>query len=733
MRTGQVRGAVVVLLVLASACGKERPAGAPRETASAGGDTRVPAVAEAARPGRRVLFVGLDAADWQLLDGYMADGTMPNLAALAGQGASGVLVTIHPPLSPLVWTTMMTGVSPLEHRILDFTRFAPASGAREPIPSCERRVPAVWNMASWAGRGVAVFGLWATWPAERVRGLLVADRFSSFTAPDRLPPPGTVWPAERAAWATGVLQRAEAQTGLPALRRYLPWLTESEYARLAGAPQPYAHPVTALQRILSETRAYDELARGWLAAARPAPDLTVLYFQGPDTIGHIFAPYAPPRQEAVSAADFARYSQVPRLYFAEVDRLLGGYRRIAERSGAVLMIASDHGFRWKEGRPAQLSSAAAATAARWHRDEGIYLFWDPRAAGGHAGDAGGAPAAGRDKSPPPPFGVRRADARGGVAQVCATLLSLLGLPPGKGLAGPPLPGSPSVGAPRGVDTTTRPPRRGGPGLAPAGAGQATAAIDYQAFYRPAPEPAATAAASAASGGSVASAAGAAGEELAQLRALGYVGANEPATAAPGQGPAGSPAAERSRTAASFNNEGLLLLGEQRDAEARRAFERALGRDPDLASALANLSDLLAAPGAGPADADRADDLLVRALAGGVPDGVERILARAASYGRASAAERSLRLLAAAAAARPEEARLWLLHGRYLLERQRCDDALADFTRTVRLSPGDPLAHASLGLACLCRGDAAGARRAFRRSLELDPHQPELQRFLAPGR
>src|SRR6185503_11210579 len=128
------------------------------------------------------LFVGLDGADWDLLDGYIASGTMPNLAALAREGRTGALTTIQPPLSPLVWTTEMTGVSPLEHGILDFTRFDPRTGEREPISRAERRVPAVWNMASAAGRSVAVLGLWATWPAEPVRGLLVADRFSSFTA-----------------------------------------------------------------------------------------------------------------------------------------------------------------------------------------------------------------------------------------------------------------------------------------------------------------------------------------------------------------------------------------------------------------------------------------------------------------------------------------------------------------------------------------------------------------------
>ena len=62
---------------------------------------------------------------------------------MAREGRSGELATLQPPLSPLVWTSMMTGVGPLEHGILDFTRFHPVTGEREPITSDERRVPAV--------------------------------------------------------------------------------------------------------------------------------------------------------------------------------------------------------------------------------------------------------------------------------------------------------------------------------------------------------------------------------------------------------------------------------------------------------------------------------------------------------------------------------------------------------------------------------------------------------------
>src|SRR5438552_3978401 len=92
----------------------------------------------------------------------------------------GRLATEMPPLSPLVWTTMMTGVSPLQHQILDFTRFNPFTHEKEPITSDERRAPAIWNMLAYGGKECAQFGLWATYAAEPVQAINVSDRLFTF-------------------------------------------------------------------------------------------------------------------------------------------------------------------------------------------------------------------------------------------------------------------------------------------------------------------------------------------------------------------------------------------------------------------------------------------------------------------------------------------------------------------------------------------------------------------------
>jgi tetratricopeptide (TPR) repeat protein len=612
------------------------------------------AIAHQAVPGKRVIFIGLDGADWSLLDGYAARGVMPTLAKLMAEGSSGTLQTIHPPLSPLIWTTMMTGVSPLEHRILDFLRVNPISGQREPITSDERKVPALWNMATAGGKKVGAFGFWATYPAEAVNGVLVSDRLFTFLFSESTPPADVVYPAAMEAWARDGLKRAQDSVGYDAVKSMLPWLSESEYVEAATVVDPYSHPVSALKRILTETRVYDELARDWFARERP--DVALVYLQGTDSIGHVFAPYAPPRQPSISEDDYAKYKDVPKRYFAAIDQLLARYLALAESTGSVLMLASDHGFLWSEGRPEKLSSAANATAARWHAEKGIYLLWGSgvEPTRGHTGT-------------------------GTVDQVCATLLSLLGLPAPQHAARGPLAGAPAAAA-----TTA----------------------DYRAVYTPVTPQ---------NGSAGPNAPAVDADTVAKLRALGYIGATE-----------GKGRAVGTRTAGSLNNEGLFLKEAGRQQEALDAFDTALTVDPNLASALWNLSDLLWARGE---SIDKSDALLVRAFANGLPEGTRFLIGRAIGYQRNGQIDRSISLLNAAAAAKPDEPDVWLFRGRYRVERGDCAGAVDDFRRAVRLAPQNAGAYASMGLAQLCAGDAAGGRASFRRSLQLDPNQSRVRQYL----
>ena len=139
----------------------------------------------------------------------------------------------------------------------------------------------------------------------------------------------------------------------------------------------------------------------------------------------------------------------------------------------------------------------------------------------------------------------------------------------------------------------------------------------------------------------------------------------------------APAAPRGRPA-SYNNEGVILREQGKAAPAIEAFEKALALDPNLASALWNLSDLLFSR---QNDLDRSDDLLVKAFARGLPDGTKFLIGRAIGYQRAGQADRALKLLNAAVQAQPADADVLLFRGRYRVDAGQCAAAIGDFQKS----------------------------------------------------
>lgn len=70
--------------------------------------------------GRRVIVLGLDGLDPQIVRALMDEGRAPNFRKLAAMGAFRKLGTTMPALSPVAWSTFITGQDPGSHTITDF-------------------------------------------------------------------------------------------------------------------------------------------------------------------------------------------------------------------------------------------------------------------------------------------------------------------------------------------------------------------------------------------------------------------------------------------------------------------------------------------------------------------------------------------------------------------------------------------------------------------------------------
>jgi len=69
---------------------------------------------------RKLIILGIDGLDPDLLTKFMAEGKMPNFARLAAQGSFRRLTTSIPPQSPVAWSNLITGMNAGGHGIFDF-------------------------------------------------------------------------------------------------------------------------------------------------------------------------------------------------------------------------------------------------------------------------------------------------------------------------------------------------------------------------------------------------------------------------------------------------------------------------------------------------------------------------------------------------------------------------------------------------------------------------------------
>jgi hypothetical protein len=82
-------------------------------------------------PVNPVVLIGLDGADWNIIHPLFERGKLPHIARFVEEGSWGVLETMRPTKSPVIWTSIATGKSMLKHGILDYQFVTENNSRRE--------------------------------------------------------------------------------------------------------------------------------------------------------------------------------------------------------------------------------------------------------------------------------------------------------------------------------------------------------------------------------------------------------------------------------------------------------------------------------------------------------------------------------------------------------------------------------------------------------------------------
>ena len=102
---------------------------------------------------------------------------MPNVRRLVENGCSGPIATLHPALSPMLWTSIATGKRPFQHGIHGFSEPTPDGRGVQPVTNLSRKSKALWNILHQNHLSSIVIGWWPSHPAEPINGVMVSDHF----------------------------------------------------------------------------------------------------------------------------------------------------------------------------------------------------------------------------------------------------------------------------------------------------------------------------------------------------------------------------------------------------------------------------------------------------------------------------------------------------------------------------------------------------------------------------
>ncbi len=373
-----------------------------------------------------VLLIGVDGLEWDVILPMLERGELPALAGLMERGSFGLLETFQPTLSPVIWTSIATGKTPGRHGILDFVKQLPGGKGMRLYQNTDRRTKALWNMASDHGKRVAVVGWWMTFPVEPINGIMVAQTNTI----DQLDTAGG-----KQIWKGSVVSGRSGQVHPPEWHAPVMDIVaraERDLDRIvADTFGHFEQPLTPLDERLWRNclwafradASYLRIAKELLAEGDPY-DLFMIYFGGPDVVGHRFWRYRDPEpyESKPSRRQIAQLGDVIEDYYAYMDRSIG--ELIERMPGARVFVISDHGM------------GPINTSAEFNADD------PPKDV--NSGDHQSAPpgvilAAGPGlRSMNPPAGpVERSDLvrLSSVIDVAPTVLTLLGIPSGEDFKG----------------------------------------------------------------------------------------------------------------------------------------------------------------------------------------------------------------------------------------------------------------------------------------------------------
>ncbi|MEO8464110.1 MAG: alkaline phosphatase family protein [Gammaproteobacteria bacterium] len=264
----------------------------------------------------RLMMIGLDACDRDLIDTWCASGDLENIAKLRAEGVWLPLQTTADVVHVSAWPSIFTGTPADQHGL--YHAYVMQPGHQTPVrprpDNCP--VPFLWKLLDDHGKRCIVMDAFLTCPLKNFSGIQIVD-----------------WGSWTAFWDQTILPESVKSEMLARFGAY----ASENHSKVGMTPPP--DPVGFRDRLLKsvETKAR---AIQWLAETQQW-DFFLAVFGECHAAGHYFWHYQDPAYVAYARDADARLRTALRDVYVALDRAIGQMVRFADDRTTVLVLSGD--------------------------------------------------------------------------------------------------------------------------------------------------------------------------------------------------------------------------------------------------------------------------------------------------------------------------------------------------------------------------------------------------------
>jgi predicted AlkP superfamily phosphohydrolase/phosphomutase len=265
----------------------------------------------------KVLFIGLDSAEPELLLRWSREGALPNLARLWNESAWTTPATPPGMGNGAAWPSMFTGVNPGRHGRYYYVQFQPDTYEFSEFRIDENfRHPPLWQPLSEAGLRVAIIDVVRAPLTPDINGIQIADWMTH----DR--------PAQPRSWPGAFINEIVSRYGEDPFQGNVDKTLHSSAKEIADWRD------LLIDRIRRKTAMSLDIFQ------REPWDLFMTVYADPHDVGHAFWHLHDAHHPRYDAKWAARYGDPVKDVYVELDRAIGEWAKLAGNHSNLVVFAA---------------------------------------------------------------------------------------------------------------------------------------------------------------------------------------------------------------------------------------------------------------------------------------------------------------------------------------------------------------------------------------------------------